>query len=170
MEHSLRPKLYSLSPMEQEELKKFINESLKKGFIQESKLHMASPFFFIKKKNRKLRPVMDYRKLNEIMIKNKYPLPIIQELLDLLTEAEYFSLVDIDMGYNNVLIDEKDVHKATFHLAPSKPTHRELCQINRIIPSLMKHWIRLKALIILPSLLLIKDSLLIESFAGIHPK
>ncbi|ETW78542.1 hypothetical protein HETIRDRAFT_419812 [Heterobasidion irregulare TC 32-1] len=112
MEHSLRPKLYSLSPMEQEELKKFIDESLKKGFIRESKSHMASPFFFIKKKNGKLRPVMDYRKLNEITIKNKYPLPIIQELLDLLTEAEYFSLVDIDTGYNNILIDEKDVHKA----------------------------------------------------------
>ena len=54
IEHLLRPKLYSLSPVEQVELKKFIDENLKKGFIQESKSHIASPFFFIKKKNGKL--------------------------------------------------------------------------------------------------------------------
>ena len=72
MDHSLKPKLYSLSPVEQVELKKFINKNLKKGFIQESKLHMAPPFFFIKKKNRKLWPVIDYCKLNEIIVKNKY--------------------------------------------------------------------------------------------------
>ena len=57
---------------------------------------------------------MDYHKINEITIKNKYPLPIIQELLDLLAEAIYFLLVDIDTGYNNVNIDKKDVHKAAF--------------------------------------------------------
>ena len=114
MDHSLRPKLYSLSPAEQLELKKFIDENLKKGFIQESKSHMASPFFFIKKKNGKLRPVMDYRKLNEITIKNKYPLPIIQELLDLLADAIYFSLMDIDTGYNNILMDEKSRKLAAF--------------------------------------------------------
>ena len=54
MDYSLKPKLYSLSPAEQVELKKFIDKNLKKGFIQESKSHMASPFFFVKKKNGKL--------------------------------------------------------------------------------------------------------------------
>ena len=54
MDYSLRPKLYSLSLAEQVELKKFINKNLKKGFIQKSKSHMASLFFFIKKKNGKL--------------------------------------------------------------------------------------------------------------------
>ena len=63
MDHLLRPKLYNLSLVEQIELKKFIDENLKKGFIRESKSHMASPFFFIKKKNRKLRLVMDYWKV-----------------------------------------------------------------------------------------------------------
>ncbi|ETW87786.1 hypothetical protein HETIRDRAFT_414086 [Heterobasidion irregulare TC 32-1] len=91
MEYPLRPKLYSLSPMEQEELKKFIDKSLKKGFIRESKSHMTSPFFFIKKKNRKLWP-----------------------LLDLSIDVEYFSLVNINTGYNNILINEKDIHKAAF--------------------------------------------------------
>ena len=54
MDHLLRPKLYSLSLAKQMELKKFIDENLKKGFIQESKFHMASLFFFVKKKNGKL--------------------------------------------------------------------------------------------------------------------
>ena len=114
MDHSLKPKLYSLSPGEQVELKKFIDKNLQKGFIRESKSHMASPFFFIKKENGKLWPVMDYHKLNEITIKNKYPLPIIQELLDLLAEAIYFSLIDVDTGYNNVCMKEGSEKLATF--------------------------------------------------------
>ena len=57
---------------------------------------------------------MDYRKLNEIMVKNKYSLPIIQELLDLLADVEYFSLMDVDTGYNNVLMDEKSRKLAAF--------------------------------------------------------
>ena len=114
MDHSLKPKLHSLSPAEQVELKKFIDENLKKGFIQESKLYMASLFFFVKKKNGKLWPVIDYHKLNEITVKNKYPLPIIQELLDLLADTIYFSLMNVDTGYNNVLMDEKSRKLAAF--------------------------------------------------------
>ncbi len=56
---------------------------------------MASPFFFVKKKDGKLRPVQDYRKLNEMMIKNQYPLPLISELMDKLQGAKYFSKLDI---------------------------------------------------------------------------
>ena len=57
---------------------------------------------------------MDYRKLNEITVKNKYPLPIIQELLDLLADTIYFSLMDVDTGYNNVLMDKKSRKLAAF--------------------------------------------------------
>ena len=57
---------------------------------------------------------MDYRKLNEITIKNKYPLLIIQELLDLLADAIYFSLMDVDTGYNNILMNEKSRKLAAF--------------------------------------------------------
>ncbi len=52
---------------------------------------MASPFFFVKKKDGKLRPVQDYRKLNKMTIKNRYPLPLISELMDKLRGAKYFS-------------------------------------------------------------------------------
>ena len=61
--------------MEDEALKNFIKEQLEKGYISKSKSPYALPFFFIKKKDGKLRPVQDYRKLNEYTIKNKYPYP-----------------------------------------------------------------------------------------------
>src|SRR3984885_7068773 len=74
---------------------------------------MASPFFFIKKKDGKL-PVQDYRKLNDIMIKNCYPLPLITELINMLQNAKYFTKLDIRWGYNNVRIKEGDEFKAAF--------------------------------------------------------
>ena len=79
-------KIYPLNPQEQKELDEFLKEQLEMGRIRLSKSPMASPFFFVKKKDRKLRPVQDYWKLNEMMIKNRYPLPLISELIDQLTE------------------------------------------------------------------------------------
>ena len=61
---------------------------------------MASPFFFIKKKDGSLRPVQDYRKLNEMTVKNRYPLPLIQELIDKLKQSQHFTKVDVRWGYN----------------------------------------------------------------------
>ena len=75
---------------------------------------MASPFFFVKKKDGKLRPVQDYWKLNEMMIKNRYPLPLISELINKLTHAKIFSKMDIQWGYNNIRIKEGDEWKAVF--------------------------------------------------------
>ncbi len=68
-------KVYPLNRNEQAELDKFLDENLSSGRIRPSKSPMASPFFFVKKKDGKLRPVQDYRKLNEMTIKNRYPLP-----------------------------------------------------------------------------------------------
>ena len=75
---------------------------------------MASPFFFVKKKDGKLRPIQDYRKLNEMTIKNRYPLPLISELVNKLRGAKYFTKLDIRWGYNNVRIREGDEWKAAF--------------------------------------------------------
>ncbi len=75
---------------------------------------MASPFFFVKKKDGKLRPVQDYRKLNKMTIKNHYPLPLISELMDKLRGAKYFTKFDIRWGYNNVRIKSGDEWKAAF--------------------------------------------------------
>ena len=75
---------------------------------------MASPFFFVKKKDGKLRPVQDYWKLNEMTIKNRYLLPLISELIDKLTHAKIFSKMGIRWGYNNIQIKEGDEWKAAF--------------------------------------------------------
>jgi hypothetical protein len=107
-------KIYPLSLGEQAELDKFLEENLKSGRIRSSKSPMASAFFFIKKKDGSLRPVQDYRKLNEMTIKNRYPLPLISELVNKLRGAKYFTKLDIQWGYNNVRIKEGDEWKAAF--------------------------------------------------------
>ncbi|SJL13786.1 uncharacterized protein ARMOST_17234 [Armillaria ostoyae] len=107
-------KVYPLNRDEQEQLDKFLDENLESGHITESKSPFASPFFFVKKKDGSLRPVQDYRKLNEMTIKNQYPLPLISELIDKLQGAKYFMKLDVRWGYNNVRIKEGDEHKATF--------------------------------------------------------
>ena len=107
-------KTYNLTPQEQIELDKFLKENLEKGYIRPSKSPMASPFFFVDKKDGKLRPCQDYRYLNEHTIKNAYPLPLITELLDKLKGARRFTKLDVRWGYNNVRIREGDQWKAAF--------------------------------------------------------
>ncbi len=107
-------KVYPLNRNEQEQLDAFLDENLESGCIRPSKLPFALPFFFVKKKDGTLRPVQDYRKLNEMMIKNRYPLPLISELIDKLCGAKYFTKLDICFGYNNVRIKEGDEEKAAF--------------------------------------------------------
>jgi len=75
---------------------------------------MASPVFFIKKKDGSLRLVQDYRMLNEMTVKNKYPLPLIPELINQLRGAKYFTKLDVRWGFNNVRIKEGDEWKAAF--------------------------------------------------------
>ena len=107
-------KIYPLALHEQKALEDFLSEHLKRGTIRQSKSPMASPFFFIKKKDGKLRPVQDYRKLNDMTIKNQYPLPLIPELINRMKDAKIFTKFDVRWGYNNVRIKEGDEWKAAF--------------------------------------------------------
>ncbi|SJL06737.1 uncharacterized protein ARMOST_10079 [Armillaria ostoyae] len=107
-------KVYPLNPIKQKELDKFFDENLTSGHIKPSKSPMASPFFFVKKKDGTLHPVQDYRKLNEMTIKNQYPLPLISELMDKLESAKYFTKLNVRWGYNNVRIKKDDEWKAAF--------------------------------------------------------
>src|ERR1700743_2977857 len=107
-------KLYPMSPSEQAELDKFLDENLKSGRIRPSKSPMASPVFFVKKKDGSLRLVQDYRKLNDMTIKNSYPLPLISDLVNKLSKAKYFTKLDVRWGYNNVRMKEGDEWKAAF--------------------------------------------------------
>jgi hypothetical protein len=109
-----RTKIYPLSPNEQKELDGFLDENLKSGRIRPSKSPMASPVFFVKKKDGSLRLVQDYRKLNDITIKNSYPLPLISDIITKLQKAKYFTKLDVRWGYNNVRIKEGDEWKAAF--------------------------------------------------------
>ena len=109
-------KVYPLAPMEQGALEDFIKEHLKKKYIRSSKSPYASPFFFIKKKDGKLRPVQDYRALNKWTIRNRYPLPLIKELIVKLKNKTWFTKFDIRWGYNNVCIKEGDQWKAAFKM------------------------------------------------------
>ena len=75
---------------------------------------MASPVFFIKKKDGTLWLVQDYRALNAMTVKNKYPLPLISELINKLRGAKYFTKLDVRWGFNNVQMKEGDEWKAVF--------------------------------------------------------
>ncbi|THG94593.1 hypothetical protein EW145_g8110 [Phellinidium pouzarii] len=107
-------KLYSMTPKEELALDEFLTENLCKGYIHPSKSPMASPFFFIGKKDNTLQPCQDYCTLNEGTIKNAYPLPLIGDLMDKLRGAKYFTKLDLRSGYNNIRIKEGDQYKAAF--------------------------------------------------------
>lgn len=107
-------KIYSMTLDEQKALDEFLDENLKTGRIRPSKSPWGAPFFFVKKKDGKLRPVQDYRKLNDMTKKNKYPLPLIAELLDKLKKSKYYTKLDVRWGYNNIRMAEGDEEKAAF--------------------------------------------------------
>ena len=95
-------------------LEDFLNENLKKGFIRESKSPQAAPLFFVPKKNGKLRPCKDYWYLNKFTIKNAYPIPRTQDLLNKIGRAHVFTKLDLKNGYNNIRITQGDEWKAAF--------------------------------------------------------
>jgi len=79
-----------------------LDEQLKAGLIVESKSRYVAPYFYISKKNGSLQLVQDYRKLNQVTMKDKIPLPLIGEVIDKLKEAKYFNKLDLIWGHNNV--------------------------------------------------------------------
>jgi len=95
-------KVYLLSTSEQKELDAFLKENLESGRIRSSKSSMAALVFFVKKKDGKLHLVQDYHTLNAMTVKNKYPLPLIPELIAKLRGAKYFIKLDVQWGFNNV--------------------------------------------------------------------
>jgi len=107
-------KVYPLSLLEQAELDAFLEENLRTRRIRPSKSSMAALMFFIKKKDGLLRLVQDYRALNAVTVKNKYPLPLISELVSQLRGARYFTKLDVCWGFNNVRIKPRDEWKVAF--------------------------------------------------------
>jgi len=95
-------------------VQKFLCNKLEKGYICESKSPYASSFFFMHKKDGKLWPVQDYRKINTITICNQYPLPLIVDLICDLSNTHIYTKLDVHWGYNNVCICKGDEKKAAF--------------------------------------------------------
>ncbi|WVZ51932.1 hypothetical protein U9M48_003029 [Paspalum notatum var. saurae] len=105
---------YKMSGKEYDELKKQLDELLEKGFIRRSVSPWAAPVLFVKKKDGSMRMRIDYHKLNAVTIKNKYPLPRIDDLLDQLKGVKYFSQIDLRSGYHQMKIREEDIPKTAF--------------------------------------------------------
>jgi hypothetical protein len=111
---TLKSKVYPISHNKQGALDKFIEEQLAKGYIVPSKSPMASSVFFIKKKNGELQLIQDYRKLNDITIKNCYPLPLAADIINWLQNAKIFTNFDVCWGYHNICIRRGNEWKAAF--------------------------------------------------------
>ena len=105
---------YRLSKLEEEECIKQLKQYLDMGHIQHSKSPFGAPVLFVRKPNGTFRFCVDYRALNDQTIKDRYPLPRIDDLLDRLHGATVFSKLDLAQGYHQVRIAPEDVHKTAF--------------------------------------------------------
>ena len=106
--------IYKLSPLELEAVRVYVKENLRKGFIRHSQSPCGAPIVFAKKKDGTLRLCVDYRGLNKITVKNRYPLPLIGELLERISKAKYFSKFDVRDGYNRLRMAPGEEWKTAF--------------------------------------------------------
>jgi hypothetical protein len=106
------------------ELKRQLADLLHRGFIRPSVSPFGAPVLFVHKKEGTLRLCVDYRALNKITIKNRYPLPRIEELMDRLVGAKYFTKIDLYSGYHQIRIKEEDIPKTAFR---TRYGHYEFC-------------------------------------------
>jgi hypothetical protein len=109
-----RQRGYRMSELERQALGEQLQDLLARGLIQPSKSPFASPIIFVRKKDGSLRMCVDYRAINEITVKDRYPLPRIDELLDRLRGAKIFSKLDLASGYHQVRMDEASIPMTAF--------------------------------------------------------
>ena len=105
---------YRMAPAELKELKEQLQDLLDKGFVRPSTSPWGAPVLFVKKKDGSLRLCIDYRQLNKVTVRNKYPLPRIDDLFDQLQGASCFSKIDLRSGYHQLRIRHEDVPKTAF--------------------------------------------------------
>jgi hypothetical protein len=105
---------YRMSTPELKELQMHLEELMKRGYICPSVSHWGAPVLFVKKKDGTLILCIDFRQLNKVTVKNKFPLPWIDDLFDQLNDAKIFSKIDLRSGYHQVRIKEEDINKTSF--------------------------------------------------------
>ena len=105
---------HRMTPVELQELRVQLHKLLDKGFIRSSTSPWGASVLFTKKKDKTLRLCINYRQLNRVTIKNRYPLPRIDDLFDQLREARVYSKIDLHTGYHQLRVRETDIPKTAF--------------------------------------------------------
>ncbi|GJR45670.1 putative reverse transcriptase domain-containing protein [Tanacetum coccineum] len=105
---------YRLAPSEMKELSDQLQELSDKGFIRPSSSPWGAPVLFVKKKDGSFRMCIDYRELNKLTVKNRYPLPRIDDLFDQLQGSSVYSKIDLRSGYHQLRVREEDIPKTAF--------------------------------------------------------
>ena len=106
--------IYNLSEKELKTLREYLAEALERGWIRESSSPAGAPILFVPKKGGELRLCVDYRGLNRLTVKNRYPLPLMGELMDRLSKAKYYTKLDLRNAYHRICIREGDKWKIAF--------------------------------------------------------
>ncbi|GJX19318.1 putative reverse transcriptase domain-containing protein [Tanacetum coccineum] len=112
--HPLARALYRLAPSEMKELSEQLQELSNKGFIRPSSSPWGAPVLFVKKKDGSFRMCIDYQELNKLIVKNRYPLPRIDDLFDQLHGSSIYSKIDLRSGYHQLRVREQDIRKMAF--------------------------------------------------------
>nr|GEU43186.1 retrotransposon protein, putative, Ty3-gypsy subclass [Tanacetum cinerariifolium] len=105
---------YRLAPSEMQELSNQLQELIDRGFIRPSTSPWGAPVLFVQKKDKTFRMCIDYRELNKLTIKNRYPLPKINDLFDQLQGSSIYSKIDLRSGYHQLRLRDEDIHKTAF--------------------------------------------------------
>jgi len=107
---------YRMSASELAELKKQLENLLDKKFVRPSVSPWGAPMLLVKKKDGSMRLCIDYRRLNKVTIKNRYPLPRIDDLMDPLVGARVFRKIDLRSGYHQIKVKDEDMQKTAFRI------------------------------------------------------
>jgi hypothetical protein len=106
---------YRYSPLHKDELERQVKRLLNSGFVTTSTSPYASPVLLVQKKDGTWRFCMDYRRLNSVTVKNKFPMPLIEEILDELASVAFFTKLDFKAGFHHVRMCPADEYKTAFN-------------------------------------------------------